>query len=54
MALNIVGLRFCGEFSFDTGPSLEEFQLTYDPTSQLLSVSGEIVATCWDGDDYRA
>lgn len=48
-----VGRKFRAEFSFDTGPSLDEFHVTYDHHSQLLSVSGEVFATCWDGDGYR-
>ena len=48
-----MGQKFRAEFSFDTGPSLEDFHLSYDDRTQVLSVRGEIFATCWDGDNYR-
>jgi TPR repeat protein len=48
-----VGKKFRAEFSFDTGPSLEQFHIIYNPNSRQLQASCEIVATAWDGDDYR-
>jgi len=48
-----VGKMYRAQFSFDIGPSVEDFEITYDPKSQKLHIRSECSATCWDGDEFR-